>query len=89
MSTFRFNRLAIRPYFDFVGWDMTVLPDGEPLLIEFNLVPSVEGPQMMGGPMFGEYLDEVIERASHVECSREQNYKKVFPKNSLFYLHMQ
>ena len=77
------------PYFDFVGWDVTVLPNGEPLLIEFNLVPSVEGPQMMAGPMFGEYLDEIIERASHVKCSREQNYKKVFQKDSLFYLHMQ
>lgn len=77
------------PYFDFVGWDVTVLPDGEPLFIEFNLVPSVEGPQMMAGPMFGDCLEEVIERARRVECSRVQSNKKVFPKDSLFYLHMQ
>ena len=77
------------PYFDYVGWDVTVLPDGEPLLIEFNLAPSVEGPQMMAGPMFGDCLDEVVQRASQASCSKVQGYKKNFPKGSVFYLHMQ
>ena len=77
------------PYFDYVGWDVTVLPSGEPLLIEFNLAPSVEGPQMMAGPMFGDCLDEVVERAAQASCSKVQGYKKVFPKGSVYYLHMQ
>ncbi len=77
------------PYFDYVGWDITVLPDGEPLLIEYNLAPAIEIPQMLTGPMFGEYLDEVIERAKRVECSRVQTYKKVFDRDAQFYLHMQ
>lgn len=77
------------PYFDFVGWDVTVLPSGEPLLIEFNLVPSVEGPQMMAGPMFGEYLDEVVMRAAQVECVKMQTFKKTFGKDMSFFLHMQ
>ena len=77
------------PYFDFVGWDVTVLPDGNPLLIEYNLVPAIEGPQLMAGPMFAEHIDEVIDRACHVDCSKVQTYKKVFGKGSTFYLHMQ
>lgn len=77
------------PYFDYVGWDVTVMPDGEPLLIEYNLVPGIEGPQIMAGPMFGDLLDEVIGRAAQVECSRVQTNKKVFARDSHFYLHAQ
>ena len=77
------------PYFDYVGWDVTVDPDGDPLFIEFNLVPGIEGPQIMSGPMFGEHLDEVIRRAAQAESSRVHTHKKVFPRDSVFYLHMQ
>ena len=75
------------PYFDYVGWDVTVDPDGEPLFIEFNLVPAIEGPQLMAGPMFAEHLDEVVERARQGQCSKVQTNKKVYPKGSVFCLH--
>ena len=75
------------PYFDYVGWDVTVDPDGEPLFIEFNLVPAIEGPQLMAGPIFAEHLDEVVERARQGQCSKVQTNKKVYPKGSVFYLH--
>ena len=77
------------PYFDFVGWDVTVDPDGEPLFIEFNLVPAIEGPQIMAGPMFAGHLDEVVERARQCECSKAQTIKRIYPKHSVFYLHAQ
>lgn len=77
------------PYFDFVGWDVAVDPDGEPLFIEFNLIPGIEGSQIMSGPMFADYLDEVVERARQVESSKVKANKKVYPKGSVFYLHMQ
>ena len=57
------------PYFDFVGWDISVDISGKPVFIEFNLLPSVEGPQLFAGPMFGDYLEEVISRCSQVEKS--------------------
>ena len=50
------------PYFDWIGWDIGIDPKGKPIFIEFNLVPFVEGPQMAHGPMFGRYLDEVMNR---------------------------
>lgn len=43
----------------------------------------------MAGPMFGEFLDEVIERARQVESARMQTFKKTFNKGMTFYLHMQ
>ncbi len=54
-------------YFDYVGWDIAVGEDGEPVYMEFNLQPTTEGDQMASGPSFGEFLDEVVERMKHVE----------------------
>ena len=55
------------PYFDWIGWDVAINPDGELVFIEFNVVPFLEGPQMAHGPMFGKYLDEVMERIKRCE----------------------
>ncbi len=56
-------------YFDYVGWDIAVGEDGEPVYMEFNLQPTTEGDQMASGPSFGEFLDEVVERMKRVEKS--------------------
>lgn len=50
------------PYFDLVGWDITIDQDLNPLLIECNLVPGGELPQYVSGTIFGEYTDEVMTR---------------------------
>ncbi len=55
------------PHFDFVGWDIAIDEKGEPMLIEFNLEPSVEGTQMVSGPFFEKYLDEILFRISKVQ----------------------
>ena len=46
------------PYFDLIGWDFAVNEDGEPVFIEFNVMP--EQNQISCGPSFGELTDEVL-----------------------------
>ena len=57
------------PYFDLVGWDIAIREDGEPVFIEINTLPSVEGPQIVSGPFLNEYLDEIMVRLSNTKKS--------------------
>ncbi len=50
---------ALLPYFNIIGWDFAVREDGEPVLIEFNLMPDQN--QVAGGPGFGDLTDEVLD----------------------------
>ena len=47
------------PYFDLIGWDFAVDEEGEPVFIEFNVMP--EQNQISCGPSFGALTDEVLE----------------------------
>ncbi len=47
------------PYFDIIGWDFSISSDGEPIMIEFNVMP--EPNQISCGPTFGSLTDEVME----------------------------
>lgn len=46
------------PYFGIIGWDFSISPEGEPIMIEFNVVPGMN--QISCGPTFGEITDEVL-----------------------------
>ena len=59
------------PYFDLLGWDIAIGPSGEPVFIEMNVEPSVEGPQLTRGPAFGDLIDEIMERISTVTKERK------------------
>lgn len=59
------------PYFDLLGWDIAIDEQGDPVFIEMNVEPSVEGPQLTQGPAFGCLLDEVMARVSSVESCRK------------------
>lgn len=43
------------PHFDLVGWDIAVDREGIPVILEYNCVaPSLDLPQIAGGPLFSE-----------------------------------
>ena len=67
------------PYFDLVGWDIVVTESGKPLLLEFNTTPFCEGPQMAHGPMFGRFVDEIMQRLCGVKRSVEIFNCRAFP----------
>lgn len=46
-------------HFRLLGWDIAVSPDGEPVLIEYNVIPGQN--QSTCGPTFGDLTDEVLE----------------------------
>lgn len=54
------SRLAARTaHFKIIGWDIAVAEDGEPVLVEYNVIP-MHGCHC-GSPVFGELTDEVLE----------------------------
>lgn len=76
------------PQFAIIGWDMTVTPEGHPLVIEYNFAPGLGTCQYVHGPLFDkEDLDEIM---SHVKkCKFEYVAKQLvsFPdKDSFSYL---
>lgn len=54
-------------YLDFIGWDIAIAEDGSPMFIELNTLPDVYGNQSVSGPMFGKWLDEVMDRIASVQ----------------------
>ena len=49
------------PHFRWIGWDFTIDEGGDPVLIEYNLVPGYHGSQLAGGkPMFGDLTEKIL-----------------------------
>lgn len=46
-------------HFKILGWDIAVAPDGEPVLIEYNVIPGQN--QGTCGPTFGDMTGQVLE----------------------------
>ena len=49
------------PYFRLIGWDISVDPDGKPIMIEWNRAADLS--QVAHGPAFGDYTEEILEIA--------------------------
>ena len=52
------TQAARMSHFKLIGWDFAVAPDGEPVFIEFNVIPAQD--QESTGPTFGDLTDEVL-----------------------------
>ncbi|MGN1229326.1 MAG: sugar-transfer associated ATP-grasp domain-containing protein [Prevotella sp.] len=72
------------PHFDFIGWDISIEENGKPIFIEFNIEPSIEAPQMISGPFFGNYFEEVVERLKGAKKVKSNCYRNIF-KNGFEY----
>lgn len=51
---------CLLPYFNIIGWDFAVNYDGEPILIEFNVLPE-QNQIGSGAPTFGALSDDVFD----------------------------
>lgn len=47
------------PYFNLIGWDISIDSDGNPVLIEWNTQPDLSQ-SANEGPAFGEYTDRIL-----------------------------
>lgn len=56
------------PYFNLIGWDMSVDKDGNPALIEWNSAPQLS--QVGHGPAFGDLTEEILDVAMSRDNSR-------------------
>lgn len=63
------------PHFALIGWDVTVTPEGHPLIIEYNFRPGLGTGQLANGPLFNkEDLDEIMKDVSK---ARNVPFKKI------------
>ena len=53
------SHAAKMSHFKIIGWDIGVDPQGDPVLVEYNVIPA-QG-HGSGGPLFGDLTDEVLE----------------------------
>lgn len=56
------------PYFNLIGWDMSVDKEGKPTLIEWNSAPQLS--QVGHGPAFGALTEEILDEAMRRDNSR-------------------
>lgn len=53
------SHAAKMSHFPIIGWDIAVDPEGDPVLVEYNVIPA-QG-HGTDGPLFGNLTDEVLE----------------------------
>lgn len=80
---FCYNLHAQLNYFDLCGWDIAIGKDGKPVFIELNQYPDCESFQMVNGPMFGEYTDEIMEKVSKNKTQFTLSIRREFDEHRI------
>lgn len=74
------------PSFALIGWDVSVTPEGHPVIIEYNFRPGLGSGQLAHGPMFGkEDLDEIMKRISKGRIVRKSKFSVSFPSKESYW----
>lgn len=60
------------PYFDLIGWDISVDKDGQPAMIEWNRAAELS--QVAHGPAFGDFTEEILSVVNRKENTRFHSY---------------
>lgn len=58
------------PFFDLIGWDVSISPEGEPIIIEWNI--HTELSQSAYGPAFGNQTERIIKELWHRENTHDK-----------------
>ena len=75
------------PSFALIGWDVSITPDGHPVIVEYNFRPGLGSGQLAHGPMFSkEDLDEIMERVSKGRIVRKTKFVVSFPSKEDYWI---
>lgn len=64
------------PNFRWIGWDFVIAEDGRPVMLEYNLRPSLGTQRVICRPIFGDMTETVLEDYFH-DRSLEENHKQL------------
>lgn len=74
------------PQFALIGWDMTIDENMSPTMIEYNISPSIEIPQISHGPIWTrDELDEIMKRVSKYRLDFRFSTKVIWPDKKNYF----
>ena len=75
------------PHFALIGWDVSITPEGIPVILEYNFRPGLGSCQLAHGPMFNkEDLDEIMERVSKGYIINKNKFVVSFPSKEDYWI---
>ena len=60
------------PYFRFIGWDIALDENNEPVLVELNTRPAIYLIQLNHGPLFGDHVREALDDIFETKTSTKK-----------------